>query len=192
MVEGFISRRLSGKLLLMTIGFVMLAELVIFIPSATTFRQDWLMERSQQAGLLAQALTGVPDYEASEILTAQFMQDTDVIMMSAKRDGMSEFMLGQPPESNDLEMIDLRERRRLPLFRDALRTFFGSSEGSLRVLAVSPVEGQDALELIIPKAKLQWAMRDYAKRIAALSLAIAGDYRAINLFGDALHDHSAD
>ena len=55
MVEGFISRRLSGKLLLMTIGFVMLAELVIFIPSATTFRQDWLMERSQQAGLLAQA-----------------------------------------------------------------------------------------------------------------------------------------
>jgi len=75
MVEGFISRRLSGKLLLMT-----------------------MTDRAQQAGLLAQALTGVPDYEASEILTAQFMQDTDVIMMSAKRDGMSEFMLGQPPE----------------------------------------------------------------------------------------------
>ena len=173
MVEGFISRRLSGKLLLMTIGFVMLAELVIFIPSAATFRQDWLSDRAQQAGLLAQALTGVPDYEASEILTAQFMRDTDVIMMSAKREGMSEFMLGQPPEGVGVELVDLREKRRLPLFRDAFRAFFGSAEGSLRVLAVSPVYGQDALELIIPKDKLQWAMRDYAKRIAVLSLAIA-------------------
>ena len=173
MVEGFISRRLSGKLLLMTIGFVMLAELVIFIPSAATFRQDWLTDRAQQAGLLAQALTGVPDYEASEILTAQFMQDTDVIMMSAKRDGMSEFMLGQPPEIGGVDMIDLREKRRLPLFRDAFQAFFGNAEGSLRVIADSPVIGQDALELIIPKTKLQWAMRDYFKRIAALSLAIA-------------------
>lgn len=157
----------------MTIGFVMLAELVIFIPSAATFRQDWLEDRAQQAGLLAQALTGVPDYEASEILTEQFMLDTDVIMMSAKRDGMSEFMLGQPPASSDIELVDLRNKRRLPSFGDAFRTFFGSSGGSLRVLASSPVEGQDALELIIPKVKLQWAMRDYAKRIAVLSLAIA-------------------
>ena len=44
MIEGFISRRLSGKLLLMTIGFVMLAELVIFIQSADTFREDWLSD----------------------------------------------------------------------------------------------------------------------------------------------------
>jgi signal transduction histidine kinase len=173
MVEGFISRRLSGKLLLMTIGFVMLAELVIFIPSATTFRQDWLSDRAQQAGLLAQALVGVPDYKASEILTQQFMKDTDVIMMSAKRDGMSEFMLGQPPEGGDMEIVNLKEKRRLPLFRDAFRSFFGSGEGSIRVLSMSPVKGQDALELIIPKSKLQWAMRDYAKRIAVLSLAIA-------------------
>jgi len=173
MIEGFISRRLSGKLLLMTIGFVMLAELVIFIPSATDFRQDWLNDRAQQAGLLALALTGVPDYEASEILTQQFMQDTDVIMMSAKRDGMSEFMLGQPPTAGDIEMIDLREKKRLPLFRDALRAFFGNADGSLRVLSSSPVKGQDALEMIIPKDRLQWAMRDYARRIAVLSLAIA-------------------
>ena len=173
MVEGFISRRLSGKLLLMTIGFVMLAELVIFIPSAATFREDWLNARAQQAGLLAQALTGVPDYEASEILTDQFMQDTDVIMMSAKRDGMSVFMLGQPPEASNVDIIDLREKRRLPLFRDAFGAFFGNSEGSLRVLAASPVQGQDALELIVPKERLQWAMRDFAKRIVVLSLAIA-------------------
>jgi len=94
------------------------------------------------------------------------MQDTDVIMMSAKRDGMSEFMLGQPPEIGGVDMIDLREKRRVPLFRDAFQAFFGNAEGSIRVISDSPVIGQDALELIIPKEKLQWAMRDYFKRIA--------------------------
>jgi len=40
MIERFISQRLSGKILLMTIGFVLLAELVIFIPSAAMYRQE--------------------------------------------------------------------------------------------------------------------------------------------------------
>jgi len=157
----------------MTIGFVLLAELVIFIPSAATFRENWLTERAQQAGLLAQALTGVPDYEASEILTQQFMRDTDVTMMSAKRDGMSEFMLGAPPESTNIIMIDLREEKRLPRFRDAFKAFFGNQNRSLRILYPSPVAGQDALELIIPEEKLRQAMRDYFKTIFWLSILIA-------------------
>jgi len=173
MFKGLFTRKLSRKLLFLTIGFVMLAELLIFIPSAAIFRQDWLSERAQQAGLLAQALTGVSDYEGSDMLSKQFMDATDVIMMSTKRDGMTELVLGMPPESSNFEIVDLRELRRLPRFRDAYRSFFGSADGYLRVLSNSPVEGQDVLEMIVPKGKLQWAMRDYFERIAWLSLIIA-------------------
>ena len=135
MFKGLFTGKLSRALLLMTIGFVMLAELLIFIPSAAIFRQDWLSERAQQAGLLATALTGVSDYEGSEMLSEQFMKATDVIMMSTKRDGMTELVLGMPPNSQSFELVDLREERRLPGFRDAFRSFFGSSEGYLRVVA---------------------------------------------------------
>jgi len=38
---------------------------------------------------------------------------------------------------------------------------------------MSPVPGQDALELLIPRAKLRWEMRDYMIRIFWLSLFIA-------------------
>lgn len=173
MIDRLIARRLSGKLLMLTIGFVMLAELVIFIPSAATYRQDWLDERAQQAGLLALAITGVPDYEGSDILSKQFMDDTDVIMMASKRDGMTELVLGLPPESDNWEVVDMRQTRRLPSFGAAFRSFFGDSDGYLRVIAHSPVEGQDALELIVPHAKLQQAMHDYFRRIAYISLLIA-------------------
>lgn len=159
----------------MTIGFVMLAELVLFVPSAAIFRQDWLNERAQQGGLLAEALMGVPGYEASEQLSKQFMEDTSVVMVAAKRDGMTELILGGPPEDLDANMrvADLRELKRLPLFREAFADFFGPEEGYIRILADSPVTGQQGLELIVPRAKLRWAMRDYFERILLLSLLIA-------------------
>lgn len=173
MIDRLLSRRLSAKVLAMTIAFVMLAELVIFIPSASVFRQDWLAERAENAGLLALAIQGVPDYEGSEMLSKQFMQDTDVLMLSAKRGSMTELILGNPPESGDFEIVDIRDMRRLPLFRHAFKSFFGPDEGYLRVIANSPVEGHDNLELIIPRGELKQAMRDYFERILLLSLVIS-------------------
>ena len=174
MIDGFISRRLSSKLLLLTIGFVMLAELVIFIPSAATFRQNWLSERSEQAGLLALALMGVPDYEASEVLTKQFMSDTDVLLMAAKRDGMTELVLGEPP--NDVKefiRIDLQESTRIPSLLAPFQDIFSNGEEILMITANSPVAGQDALELLIPRERLRTELVDFLKRIFWLSLMIA-------------------
>ena len=173
MKRGPISRGLSAKLLLMTIGFVMLAELVLFIPSATLFRQDYLLERAERAGHLALALTGVPDYEGSEILTQTFVEDTGVLMVAAKHDGMTELVLGSPPSSTDFEVVDLRDMRRLPLFRYAFATFFGEEVGYLRVIADPIVPGHESIEIIVPKSDVKSAMRDFFQRIFWLSLAIA-------------------
>ena len=173
MIDRLITRGLSGKLLMMTIGFVMLAELVLFIPSATLFRQDYLQERAERAGHLALALTGVPDYEGSEILSQKFMQDTNVIMVAAKHDGMTELVLGAPPPSSDFELVDLRDARRLPLFRNAFSTFFGPDEGYLRVISDPVIDRHESVEIILPRASVKAAMRDFFERIFWLSLAIA-------------------
>ena len=174
MIDGFISRRLSSKLLLLTIGFVMLAEMLLFIPSAGLFRQNWLAERAEQAGLLAQALTGVPDYEASAVLTEQFMADTDVLQMSAKRKGMTELILGEAPEEiKNIVSIDLREITRFPSLIAPFQDIFSSGQETLLIKAMSPVYGQDALELLIPRDKLRIALVRYLKNIFWLSLIIA-------------------
>lgn len=173
MIDRLISRGLSGKLLLMTIGFVMLAELVLFIPSATLFRQDYLAERAERAGHLALALTGVPDYEGSEFLSKTFMDDTDIVMVAAKHDGMTELVLGSPPTSGPFVLVDLRDARRLPLFRHAFATFFGSEEGYVRVVADPILPNHESIEIILPRASVKAAMRDYFERIFWLSLMIA-------------------
>ena len=174
MIDGFISRRLSSKLLLLTIGFVMLAEMVIFVPSAAVSRQNWLSDRAEQAGLLALALTGVPDYEASEPLTKQFMTDTDVLLMAAKRDGMTELVLGEPPSDiGAFVSIDLQNPKRFPSLIAPFQDIFSNGKEILMIKANSPVEGQDALELLIPREKLRTELVDFLKRIFWLSLIIA-------------------
>ncbi len=173
MIERFVSRSLSGKVLILAIVFVMIAEVLVFIPSAAIYRQNWLGERAESAGHLTLALMGVPDYEGSEILSAQFMKDTDVVMLSTKREGMTELVLGAPPDSTDFEVVDITQPRRLPSFMPTFQTFFGNGEGYLRVIANPLMSGHERLEYIVPKSALRQALIDYCQRILLLSLVIA-------------------
>ncbi len=176
-----IARGLSAKLLLMTIGFVMLAELVLFVPSAALYRQTWLVERVQQAQILAQAISGVPNYEASEMLSKDFMEQSSVELVAMKKGGMTSLIVGSPPENVNFISVDLRTPRRLPLFREAFGDFFSQGTDRLRVIAnlsmmdVSNVEEKEkaTLELIIPRSSLRNVLRDYFERILLLSLVIA-------------------
>ena len=165
--------RLSEKLIVLTIAFVMLAEAVIFIPSVAAFRQDWLEERAESAGLIAQAIQGVPNYEGSEALSKTFMESTGVEMVAAETDGMSELILGMSPDSPIIETIDLRENGRLPPMMKALGTLVMDREGCLRVISDSPVTGQTSVEYLVPNAVLRDAMWDYFRNIFILSLLIA-------------------
>ncbi len=173
MIDGFIARRLSAKLLMMTIGFVMLAELVLFVPSLALYRQSYLVDRIQQAGILTQALTGVPDYEASEMLSKDFMTSTDVELLAAKHRGITELILGLPPTDVNFIEVDMRNPARFPQFRDAFGDFFSSGDDRLRVIADSPVKGQESMELIIPRAAVKAELWDFSERIFYLSLFIA-------------------
>ena len=156
----------------------MLAEMVIFIPSAALFRHSWLQERAEAAGLLTLAIEGVPNYAGGEMLSAQFMQDTSVSMVAQKRVGlggesMSQIVLGTPPTSQKVFTSDLRIKRRLPLFRESFRDFFGKGDGYIRVLSKPTVNGVEALELLIPRRALKMALRDYCQRVLLWSLAIS-------------------
>ena len=49
---------LSGRFLVLTILFVMLAEVFIFVPSIARFRQDYMVNRLERAQIASLALSG--------------------------------------------------------------------------------------------------------------------------------------
>ncbi len=58
--RGWRNLGLPAKLLLLTAAFVMLAEILIFLPSVSDYRVSWLNERLTAAQLATLAAEGFP------------------------------------------------------------------------------------------------------------------------------------
>ena len=166
--------RLSEKVILLTILFVMLAETVIFVPSLAAFRNEWLHERVTDAGLITQAIQGVPNYEGSEALAKTFMASTGVELVAADTDGRSELILGMPdPDMEILHTYDLRDAQRFPPILPALETLVFEREGCIRVIGNSPISDMSSVEYVVPISELRADMWAYFRNIFALSIIIA-------------------
>src|SRR3954466_3872122 len=51
---------LSGRLILLTIAFVLMAEILVFIPSLAAFRRSWISDRLSAAQMTAVLLSAYP------------------------------------------------------------------------------------------------------------------------------------
>jgi hypothetical protein len=82
------ARSLSARLLVLTIAFVMLAEVLIYAPSIANFRINWLTDQADSAHLAVLALEAAPAELISEELKAQLLeraQSYAVVLIRADR-----------------------------------------------------------------------------------------------------------
>src|SRR5262249_31491302 len=64
---------LSAKLLILTTLFVMIAEVLIYVPSIANFRLAWLTDRLSAASTAALALSAAPEVAVPESLARQLL-----------------------------------------------------------------------------------------------------------------------
>ena len=76
------SAGLSGKVLALTIVFVMLGEVLIFLPSIANFRIQWLKGRVAQAEIAALAAEAAPDQILSSDLRSEILKGAGVLVVS--------------------------------------------------------------------------------------------------------------
>src|SRR5262249_11705617 len=69
-----LGKSLSARVLLLTIAFVMLGEVLIYAPSAGRFRLEYLRERLATAHVAILALLATPNFMVSDSLQAELMQ----------------------------------------------------------------------------------------------------------------------
>ncbi|MGP1356219.1 MAG: sensor histidine kinase, partial [Roseicyclus sp.] len=83
---------LSGRFLILTIIFVMLAEVFIFVPSVARYREDYLLarlERAQIASLALLATEGMIDDD----LEAELLENAEVLNVVLLRDATRQLIL---------------------------------------------------------------------------------------------------
>lgn len=174
---------LSGKLLLMTIAFVMIAEVLIFLPSIAKFRIDWLNDRISASYVSTLAADAAPDGNVPPSLRSELLRTALVRAVAIRRGGRRRLVL--PPvmaleidQSYDLRPVldnSLQTRFWMSLSQigDALRVFFTDDERTLRIVGLLGPRYDDIIEVVLPEAPLKRAMRDNASNIFGLSIIIS-------------------
>jgi signal transduction histidine kinase len=161
---------LSGKLVVLTILFVMIAEVLIYVPSIATFRRDWLNDRLSAAytAALVLAAPNVPDDLTRQVLDSIGAQAVAMKFGTQRR----LLAVSDMPPTVDYD-IDMRNMSLTREILDSFRTLFSSGHVVLRVMGPAPMGGE-FVEIVIDGAPLRAAMLDYSVNILLVSLLVSG------------------
>jgi len=162
---------LSGRFLILTAAFVMLAEVMIFVPSVARFREDYLQARLERAQIASLAL--LADDMISPKLEKELLENAGVYTVALKRDEASELMLSSPVPHMVDQTYDLRNATAFTLMRDAMRRLVVPKNEIIRVIGVPVQMGGELIEITMETAPLRRAMLDYGLNILALSAVIS-------------------
>ncbi len=169
-----IATSLPAKLLLLTIAFVMLAEVFIFVPSIANFRRNWLMERVMAAKIASLALEASGGAEVPERLRHELLRTAGVHAVSVKRPEMRRLVLGMPDEAEIVDIYDLRTENFVQLISDALQALAAPPGRLIRVIAApDSAAPSEEFDVAIDETPLRAAMWRYARNIFWLSIVIS-------------------
>ena len=169
-------RSLSAQLLALTILFVLLAELIVLVPSVSQYRIDWLEKRLEQAYLVGLALED-PDRSMIDPVTMRRLFATAGVIGVIYDTQMG------PQKQFSPDYNWMRYRTTLPIDLDrpnapgrmagAWATMFSKGDNLIRVAGAPRFAGGARVEMFVSQAALRRDLKRYAVNILWLSLLIS-------------------
>jgi len=164
---------LSGKLLVFTILFVMIAEVLIYVPSIASYRSMWLNDRLASAYTAALVLDAAPNGMVPDSLAKQILDSIGARAVAMKMGTQRRLLAvgdAPPPIADDFDMRNLRS---FDSIVDAFSMMLKNQKGVMRVVGPAPMGG-DYIEIILPEPPLRKAMLRYSVDLLLISLLISG------------------
>src|SRR6202041_4056267 len=167
---------LSGKLLVLTILFVMIAEVLIYFPSIANFRIVWLRDHLKVGKTAAYVLEAAPNGMVPDVLAKKILDTIGARSVGLKMG--TEHLLLQPSDVDLPPIADVYDLRGVNRFRaitsppsivDAFKTMLNTKDDVMRVVGDAPMGG-DYIDLVMDEQPLRDAMWIYSTDILLISL----------------------
>lgn len=169
-----LTRSLSARLLLLTIAFVMLGEVLIYVPSIARFRLVFLEERIAAARLAALSIEAAPQGNVSPELSERLLAQSGVEAIMLHWPDRKAMMASSEMPERVRAAYDLRDAHPLALIGDAFETLWRGGDRVIRVLAASPRDEPDVVvEVVMRERAMRVAMLGYSERILTLSVVLS-------------------
>ncbi|MBL4801330.1 MAG: HAMP domain-containing histidine kinase [Emcibacter sp.] len=169
---------LSMQLLLLTIFFVLLAEVLIYVPSIVNYRKTWLEERLAAANIAILAIEAAPDHMISEMLSKKLLDHAGVVAITLKRKDKRHLILNTDQPLNVAMHYDIRKTPFLKAIQDTMKIMFHAQpHGSLIQVKGKanfiPDNEDTYIEIILYEDFLCEDMATYSFNVMLLSIIIS-------------------
>ncbi len=168
-----VTRSLSAKLLVLTVLFVMLAEVLIYTPSIARFRLTYLEEKLAAAHLAALSVEASPSMMVAMGLQNKLLAYVGAHVVDLVQPDTRVYMLSRsmPPKVD--AVYDLRGESAMGLIRDAFVALAQRGNRVIRVIGLSPKDPAIRVEMVMDERPMVDAMIDFSGRILGLSVVIS-------------------
>ena len=164
---------LSAKVLWLTILFVMLGEVLIFLPSIANFRVQWLKARIAQAEIAALAVEAARDQKLDDTLRNEILKGAGVVAVSLKRGDTRQLMIRNTEDAMIDQTFDLRPGMYYNTVPTAIDALFRTEDRVIGVIDKPPNMTGDVIEVALHELPMAKAMRQYGFNILLLSIVLS-------------------
>jgi len=173
--HGRLRLGLSGKLLVLTVLFVMLAEILIYVPWIANYRLNWLNDRLAAAHTAALVLDAAPSGMVPEALAKKILASIGARAVAMKMGNQRRMLAAADVPSTIAQEIDIRTITWWQSVKDAFDTLlFCKPEDVVRLVGPAPMTEGDFLEIVLDEAPLCQAMWSFSVTILLVSLLLSG------------------
>jgi signal transduction histidine kinase len=164
---------LSGKLFALTVGAIMMAEIVFYVPSVASSRISWLSDRLAAAHTAALVLKSEKDYKVSASLQRELLESIGARMVAMRIDQSRQVLATTRVTQQIRQDVDIRDMSMLRAIIGAFDSLlFCRDSDTLRVVGPAPMGG-DFLEIVLDEGPLRRAMWRYSRNVLLISLVIS-------------------
>jgi signal transduction histidine kinase len=166
---------LASRLLLLTIGFALLAQVMIYVPRIATVRENWLRDRLAAANTAALVFAAAPDDILPKELARKILDSVGAKTIALKtRDTHRLLAVAEmPPVVSD--SYDLRDPSMAEGIGAAFRALFAPPGAVLQLIGPAPMDGA-YLEITLDETPLTAQMwrftRNFLTNVMTISAVV--------------------
>ena len=158
---------------MLTVVFVMLAEVLIYVPSIANFRLAWINDRLAAAHTAALVLDAAPSGMVPESLAKQILDSIGARAVAMKMGQQRRLLATSNLPSEVQQEVDARDMGVWPAIMEAFRTLlFDNDKDIIRAIGPAPMGGE-FVEIVIEEGPLRKAMWRYSRNVLLISLLIS-------------------
>ena len=170
---GLFAHSLSGRILLLTVLFVMTSVVLIYFPIVARYHHQLMVDRVRAAELAILPFTEAPGEQFSENMRLLLASRAGVgAVVLKKHDNRQLFLVDEEPPQIQAT-FDIRNTDLITALTDVARAVFAPPNRTIRILATTELQQGQEIEVIANEASIRAALSAFSWRALTLALFIS-------------------